>query len=325
MNLDFPVDQEAWKIGHDATGRLTIAFIYRNRISPEEILFPCRLVVLGLSWILSFCIFFWAKRLWGTSSGIWSVLLYLLCPAVIAYSGIAMIEIGITLFFFWAVIALWWFMQKPIFKRLTVLGLATGGALAAKITGVVLFPIQLGIFFYKERRLSLKMIQWFAWIGLIACVVIAMSYRFIEVLRYTDVFRWAFSMVLGPRAWRAGFIVAIKNSELLAEMVSFPIQIYAPWSNSTYVNPIDMDREFFVVTVDALHEADPSEVHFFSWFKNLKPYAVLGYSIYIYDITHDPRPHFLMASRYKEKAEKSPNLAVLAEREYQRAWFIKRS
>src|SRR6185503_11685625 len=64
---------------------------------------------------------------------------------VIAASGLVTTDLGITLFIFLAAVALRRWIEAPGAKRLVLLGLATGGAFAAKYTALWLAPILAGI------------------------------------------------------------------------------------------------------------------------------------------------------------------------------------
>jgi len=140
LRLDFPygplwVQAEEWNIGR--------IFVHENRVPNDTILLLARLPILGLSILLGYAIYRFGRRLFGAAGGLLGLAIWVLDPNVVAHSGLVTTDLGIALFIFLAVYALWSWIEAPSPRRLVLFGLAVGGAFAAKYTAVWL-PVILG-------------------------------------------------------------------------------------------------------------------------------------------------------------------------------------
>ncbi len=138
LDLAFPWgplwdDAEEWNIGR--------IFVHENRVPNDTILFLARLPMLGLSLLLGWAIFRWARRLFGPGGALLSLGLYAFDPNVVAHSCLVTTDLGVTLFIFLAVYALWCWAERPVPRTLGLAGLALGGAFASKFTALWLLPI----------------------------------------------------------------------------------------------------------------------------------------------------------------------------------------
>ncbi len=125
------VDQ--WNIGR--------IFVHENRISNDAILLLGRLPILGLSIALGWAMFCWGRRLFGPRAALLGLALYVLDPNVVAHSCLVTTDLGVTVFMFLAVYALWAWSERPAPWPLLLAGLAIGGAFASKFTALWLLPI----------------------------------------------------------------------------------------------------------------------------------------------------------------------------------------
>jgi len=90
---------------------------------------------------LALVVFFWSRRLHGDGAGWISLAFCCLCPVVISNSGLATTDIATALFFALAVWSFWTLLHRV--SGLTVLGcgLAVGGLMATKLSGVLIVPM----------------------------------------------------------------------------------------------------------------------------------------------------------------------------------------
>jgi len=138
FHLEFPggllwEQAEEWNIGR--------MFVHENRLSNDTILLLGRLPVLLLSLLLGWALYHWGRRLFGAPGALLGLALYVLDPNVVAHSSLVTTDLGVTLFIFLAVYAFWCWSETPSRRTLILLGLAVGGAFAAKYTAVWLLPI----------------------------------------------------------------------------------------------------------------------------------------------------------------------------------------
>ena len=124
---------EEWNIGR--------LFVHENRSSNETLLFLGRLPILLLSIVLGYALFRWARRLFGVRAALVALALYVLDPNVVAHSSLITTDLGVMLFMFLAVYALWVWSERPTPRALVLLALAVGGAFASKYTALWLLPI----------------------------------------------------------------------------------------------------------------------------------------------------------------------------------------
>ncbi len=138
LELSFPwgplwEQAEEWDIGR--------IFVHENRLSNDTILLLGRLPVLLLSLTLGWFLFRWGRTLFGVPGALLGLSLYVLDPNVVAHSCLVTTDLGVTLFMFLAVYALWAWSERPSPGRLVLCGLMAGGAFASKFTSLWLLPI----------------------------------------------------------------------------------------------------------------------------------------------------------------------------------------
>jgi hypothetical protein len=142
LDLDLPEGDLRDPAAEWNIGRL---FVHENRVDNGTILLLGRLPVLLLSCLLGWLLFRWAGRLFGPRAALACLALYAIDPNVVAHSSLITTDLGITLFIFASVYAVWRWTERPTRGALLLCGLAVGGAFAAKYTALWLLPILGGI------------------------------------------------------------------------------------------------------------------------------------------------------------------------------------
>ncbi|HET8947597.1 MAG TPA: glycosyltransferase family 39 protein [Candidatus Polarisedimenticolia bacterium] len=218
LGLDFP-DDRLWQMAEEWNiGRL---FVHENRLPNDTILFLGRLPVLALSVLLGWALYRVGRRLFGAAGGLLALALYVLDPNVVAASGLVTTDLGITLFIFLAAVALQAWLDGPTTRRLLLLGLATGGAFAAKYTALWLPPILAGLGLSvllrdpgpsaawqvpRPRRL-LRLAVAAPVVIAVAALVLALSYGFTGLPWWLEgLNRTLHHSAIGHRAWLMGQI-----------------------------------------------------------------------------------------------------------------------
>ncbi|HEU4403390.1 MAG TPA: glycosyltransferase family 39 protein, partial [Candidatus Polarisedimenticolia bacterium] len=138
LRLQFP-----WGPLWDRADEWTIGqrFVHENNVPNDTILLLARLPILALSLALGWALFHWGRRLFGPRAALLALALYVLDPNVVAHSCLVTTDLGVTLFIFLSVYALWSWSGRPTPARLLLVGLAVGGAFASKFTALWLLPI----------------------------------------------------------------------------------------------------------------------------------------------------------------------------------------
>ncbi|MBN1384750.1 MAG: glycosyltransferase family 39 protein [Elusimicrobia bacterium] len=130
-------------------------FLYKNKISADSILFLARLQILGLSILLGLIIFLWARKTFNDDNcALFALAFYCFSPNILAHSGIAGTDLGVT---FFIILALFLFrncIENPSHINIILAGVAAGLALSSKFSAVLLIPIFIFTVLLKKDRLK---------------------------------------------------------------------------------------------------------------------------------------------------------------------------
>ena len=143
-----PALQRDWPyaFGHD--------FLFHNRVKPEVILGLARLASLLLSLALAACLWFWARHWFGPWGGVLALAAYVFEPNIIAHSGLANMDLGLTAFLFMGYFLLVRYLENPQPWRLLLSGALAGCALASKIPGAFFFAWSAPLIWFWKRKPS---------------------------------------------------------------------------------------------------------------------------------------------------------------------------
>lgn len=114
-------------------------FIFHN--DADKIVFRTRMAALPLALLLALFVFLAAQEMFGTGAGLIALALVTFDPTVLAHSALVTTDIGQACFMLWTIYALYRYAQAPSTRRIIVVGIATGLALASKHSAVLLLPI----------------------------------------------------------------------------------------------------------------------------------------------------------------------------------------
>ena len=140
MKIEQPTEAEY----HMAETQLRNAYwlsLFRSKDDMFARLRAARAMNTLLGVALALVVFFWSRRLHGTGAGLISVAFCCLCPVVIANSGLATTDIAATLFFALAVWSFWTLFHRISAWTVLWCGLAVGGLMATKLSGVLIVPM----------------------------------------------------------------------------------------------------------------------------------------------------------------------------------------
>lgn len=110
----------------------------------QGILFRARMAASVFMLLLALLVFLAAREMFGTLAGLIALILIAFDPNFLAHGALVTTDVGASCFIFAAVYAFYRYVRAPSVARLLVTGAATGLALAAKHTGV-LVPPMLGV------------------------------------------------------------------------------------------------------------------------------------------------------------------------------------
>lgn len=121
--------------------------IYRNGglAMANRIIFRVRMFAAILSLVMAVVVYFSALEMFGIGAALFALALIVFEPNLIAHGAYVTTDMGVTCFLFATIFALYRFRERPSWKTLLVLGIATGLALATKHSAVLLLPIALSL------------------------------------------------------------------------------------------------------------------------------------------------------------------------------------
>lgn len=109
----------------------------------DQLLIASRLMIVILSLMLGYYVYRFSSALYGEKSGILSLFLFAFCPNMLAFSGIAVPDMPLTVFSFIAVYYFWLSSKDSCQRNIALAGLFLGLALLSKFSALLLLPIYL--------------------------------------------------------------------------------------------------------------------------------------------------------------------------------------
>src|SRR3989344_6431101 len=167
LNLRFPKDPLFWDIAN-VNDRQWIAgntLLYKFGNDPDRILFWSRLPMMLLSVLFGTLIFLWARRTYGTATGLLALFFFVSSPTVIAHSRFVTTDIGAAFGFFVGMITLFYFLRHRTIKSAVVFGVVLGIIQLLKFSLVLMIPISiiasiLWILLKKDRNMPNEISRW---------------------------------------------------------------------------------------------------------------------------------------------------------------------
>ncbi|MBD3272502.1 MAG: hypothetical protein GF384_08225, partial [Elusimicrobia bacterium] len=176
--LDHPAYQE-FRIAE-----LCNMFLYYNSVNAEKLLNTGRLgIFFVFSTALFFCIYWWAKQMFGLVPAYVALTMYAFSPTILAHSTLVTTDFGGACLFFISVCTYLVFLRKRTFSSSLIAGLCLGMALAAKYSTLVLLPLLTLIwitafFIAHDKKAEQPPVKLHGVIVLACILVIAFIYRF---------------------------------------------------------------------------------------------------------------------------------------------------
>jgi len=114
-------------------------FLYQN--DADMILFRTRMAAAVFTLVLALLVFLATKEMFGTGAAFIALTLIVFEPNVLAHGAVVTTDVGLSCFMFATIYAFYRYVKAPSVARLIIVGVAAGLALAAKHTGLLVFPI----------------------------------------------------------------------------------------------------------------------------------------------------------------------------------------
>ncbi|MFY9728647.1 MAG: glycosyltransferase family 39 protein [Bryobacteraceae bacterium] len=125
-------------------------FLSKN--DADTILFRVRMAASLLTVLMVLLVFLAATEMFSLTAGFIALALVAFDPNLLAHGAFVTTDMGLSCFLFASVYALYRYVKAPSAWRLALVGVAAGCALAAKHTGVLVFPMLLALAVFEAFR-----------------------------------------------------------------------------------------------------------------------------------------------------------------------------
>lgn len=125
-------------------------FLYRN--DADAILIRARLTALLVSLLCALFVFAGTREMFGTGAAFIALALLAFDPNFLAHGAYVTTDIGISCFMFATIYAFYRYVKVPSWRRLALVGLSLGIALAVKHSAILIFPMLMLLAFCEIAR-----------------------------------------------------------------------------------------------------------------------------------------------------------------------------
>lgn len=181
MNLKVPDHPSVFSKEEDFT--TATDFVYGN--NAQKILFRARAFAAVLTVLLALTVFLAARRMFENTAALIAVTLLVLEPTILAHGALVTTDVAMSCFLFAAVFAFYRYVKRPGWSALALTGIPAGLGLAAKHSGILIFPIlillaagELLISGERRSRQAMRLGRAIVVISVIAVAMLWASYGF---------------------------------------------------------------------------------------------------------------------------------------------------
>ncbi len=164
-------------------------FVGRN--GPDRILFRSRMAASVVTLLLALLVFLASREMFGTGAGFVALGLLVFEPNLLAHGALVTTDAGLSCFLFATVYAFYRYVKAPSLGRLVVLGLAVGGVLAVKHSGLMAFGVLALLALFEALRATGGMGAKLRVLGRLAVGLVLVGAIAVGVLWSTYGFRYA--------------------------------------------------------------------------------------------------------------------------------------
>ena len=118
-------------------------FVYSNDV--EKIMLRTRMMVAIFTLALAVQVFLAAREMFGLAPAFLALTLFVFEPNILAHGALVTTDMALSCFLFAAVYAFYRYVKKPSLASLTLVGIAAGFSLAAKHSGILVFPVLIAL------------------------------------------------------------------------------------------------------------------------------------------------------------------------------------
>ncbi|MCP4427894.1 MAG: phospholipid carrier-dependent glycosyltransferase [Chloroflexi bacterium] len=138
-DIQLPTDHPAWAAADYF--QFSDQFLWQANDNPQQILVYGRLPIIILGTVLAAALFGWARAMAGPMAGWIALALAVFDPNLLANARLVTTDLGLTLFISLTMWRLWLWRERPSPYNLVWVGVMAGLSMAAKFTGLMVWPM----------------------------------------------------------------------------------------------------------------------------------------------------------------------------------------
>lgn len=127
-------------------------FLFQNTRSPEMILFFARLSSIFLFMLSAYFIYQWSRKYYGIIAARFSLLLFLFCPLLTSFGGLAVADFPVTCLGLIWIYSISRYFQFPSWKKAILSGILLGLTISIKASGILFVPFFIIFLFLSILR-----------------------------------------------------------------------------------------------------------------------------------------------------------------------------
>jgi dolichyl-phosphate-mannose--protein O-mannosyl transferase len=141
--VHLPLDHPSW--AESDYFIFSDVFLWQANEDAQGILVNGRFPIILLGVLLTAVLFFWARQMGGPAAGWIALILAAFDPNLLANSRLITTDLGLTFFLALTMWRLWCWLERPSRLNLLWTGLLAGLTMATKFTGLMVWPMILGV------------------------------------------------------------------------------------------------------------------------------------------------------------------------------------
>lgn len=131
----------------------TKKFFFEDNKNPKQMLFYSRMPMILITILLGIIMYFWTKKMFGTTAALITLALYTFEPNILAHGILTTTDMGFTFFAILALCGYWKFFNSPTNKNLFLASITMGLAQLTKYTAIFLWPAYLIITLAHRKKI----------------------------------------------------------------------------------------------------------------------------------------------------------------------------
>ena len=208
-----------------------------NLATYHQIGITSRVMVLLMTLLLGFIVYYWCKQEYGETAGFFALFLCWFNPNILAHGTLATLDLGLTLSWLACLFSLKLFLDDNHWYRAILFGVCLGIAQCSKFTSILLYPMMVLIFLldtethgkFKRPDFLLKL----AVVFLVNLFFIGLCYRFEGWFTLLSHYHFRTPMLITLQSYLPGWLPVPLPSDYLS---GFDLQLSETRKYANYLN-----------------------------------------------------------------------------------------